>query len=542
MAFSLQKDSAATSEPNQTSQLGDLKSQAPPSVAGNDDDNSTAWKALRHSPIILACCFYANLGAFMYGFDNITLSLCLDMAPFVMKFGTLVDGEYVVPAYWQSLWNAIPQLMTGIGAWISGPVADRLGRRWTMFIAGVASVVGVAIIYTSETNGQFLGGKMVNATGLGMALASGQTYISEITPLKIRGITLASYTFCLGVGYLIAASISFTRVTIMDESAYKVLFAAEWCWPAALMAGAFLIPESPYFLVRKNRIEEANKSLARLHRNKENSVQFAMRQIQDVIAHESEVGESSFLECFHGTNWRRTRVVLYGNGLAQMTGAVFLNNAPYFMVLAGLSSTDVAMIIEIGIAMSIFSSILTFWAMTFMGRRTLVLGGTAFAGLMFFIMGICAAVPNQNGGTRWAVAITLQMAWLSIGPANGSALAVAAEVSTMRLRAKTLAIGFFFNYFYSTVWNIVVPYMFNPGYGNLGGELGWVFFGTCFLSFLILFFEMPDTKDLTAAQIDERFENRAKTRGFRAENYQSNPPSLKDMEMGKAEEVETRNK
>ena len=65
---------------------------------------------------------------------------------------------------------------------------------------------------------------------------------------------------------------------------------------------------------------------------------------------------------------------------------------------------------------------------------------------------------------------------------------------------------------------------------------------TCFLSFLILFFEMPDTKDLTAAQIDERFENRAKTRGFRAENYQSNPPSLKDIEMGKAEEVETRNK
>lgn len=126
-----------------------------------------------------------------------------------------------------------------------------------------------------------------------LALASGQTYISEISPLKIRGITLASYTFCLvsiilprlaivksllmipnrqGVGYLIAASISFTRVTIMDESAYKVLFAAEWCWPAALMAGAFLIPESPYFLVRKNRIEQANKSLSRLHGNKETSV------------------------------------------------------------------------------------------------------------------------------------------------------------------------------------------------------------------------------------------------------------------------------
>lgn len=89
-----------------------------------------------------------------------------------MKFGTLVDGEYVVPAYWQSLWNAIPQLMTGIGAWLSGPIADRLGRRWTMFLAGVVSVVGVAIIYTSESNGQFLGGKMVNAIGLGMGKSS----------------------------------------------------------------------------------------------------------------------------------------------------------------------------------------------------------------------------------------------------------------------------------------------------------------------------------------------------------------------------------
>jgi MFS transporter, SP family, general alpha glucoside:H+ symporter len=326
----------------------------------------------------------------------------------------------------------------------------------------------------------------------------------------------------------------------MDDSSYKVLFAAEWCWPAAIMAGAFLVPESPYFLIRKNRIEDANKSLSKLHNKHERSVHFNLMSIREVIEHESESGTSTFRECFEGTNWRRTRVVLYANGLAQMTGAVFLNNAPYFMVLAGLSSTNVAMIVEIGIAMSILSSIFTFWGLTFLSRRTLVLGGTAFAGLLFFIMGICAAVPNQNGGTRWAVAITLQMAWLSIGPANGPALAVAGEVSTMRLRAKTLAVGFFFNYFYSTVWNIVVPYMFNPGYGNLGGELGWVFFGTCLISFVILWFELPDTKDLTAAQIDERFENRVKTREFRSREYQDNHTSGKEMEMGQVEQVENR--
>lgn len=327
----------------------------------------------------------------------------------------------------------------------------------------------------------------------------------------------------------------------MDESSYKVMFAAEWCWPAAIVAGAFVIPESPYFLIRKNSIEAANKALSKLHSGHERSIRFTLMSIQEVIAHESETGQSSFLECFKGTNWRRTRVVLYANGLSQMTGAVFLNNSPYFMVLAGLSATDVAMIVEIGIAMSILSSISTFVGMAYMGRRKLVLGGTAFAGILFFIMGICASVPNQqNGGIRWAIAITLQMAWLSIGLANGPALAVAGECSTMRLRAKTLAIGFFFNYMYSTVWNVVVPYMFNPGYGNLGGLLGWVFFGTCAMSFAILWFELPDTKDLTAAQIDERFENRVATRGFRNKEYHDNHSSGKEMEMGQVEHTEKR--
>lgn len=194
-----------------------------------------------------------------------------------------------------------------------------------------------------------------------------------------------------------------------------------------------------------------------------------------------------------------------------------------------------------GIAMSILSSILTFFGMAYMGRRKLVLGGTAFAGILFLIMGICASLPNQqSGGIRWAIAITLQMAWLSIGPANGPALAVAGECSTMRLRAKTLAIGFFFNYFYSTIWNVVVPYMFNPGYGNLGGLLGWVFSGTCAIACVVLWFELPDTKDLTAAQIDERFENRVPTRVFRNKEYQGNRIPGKELEMGQMKHAENR--
>lgn len=460
------------------------------------------------------------------------------------QFGVFESGAYLVPAYWQSLWNAIPQLTTGLGAWISGPISDRFGRRWSLFVAGVLSIIGVAIVYTSSTPPVFLVGKMVNSLGLGAALAAGQTYVSEISPRKIRGIALAVYTVCLSVGYLIAASVASARVTIIDQSSYKVLFASEWSWPVVMVIGAFLIPESPYFLVRKDKLDKAGKAVSRLHRHWNSiQVQAYAQTIKDATQHEIGVQsiESSFRDCFRGTNWRRTRIVLYSNGLSQLVGAVFLNNAPYFMVLAGLAATEVSMMVEIGIAMSIFSSILTLWAMARFGRRTIVLSGIALAAVLFFAMGISASFPRQSPASLWAVAITLQMAWLSIGPANGPALAVAAEVASITLRAKTLAIGFFFNYFWSAVWNIVVPYMFNPGYGDLGGLMGWVFFATSVISFIIMWFELPETKDMSFDQIDLLFEMKLNARKFHSTDISplsSNKTDL-DVELGNVDRAES---
>lgn len=47
------------------------------------DDDLSVWATLVKNPIVILCVMFGNVGAFMYGFDNISLSLCLDMAPFV---------------------------------------------------------------------------------------------------------------------------------------------------------------------------------------------------------------------------------------------------------------------------------------------------------------------------------------------------------------------------------------------------------------------------------------------------------------------------
>ncbi|KAF7956944.1 hypothetical protein EAE96_004268 [Botrytis aclada] len=470
------------------------------------------------------------MGALMYGFDNIALSLCLNMVAFQAEFGELVSpGIYIIPAYWQSLWNAMAQVCTGFGAWVAGPISDRFGRRVSFCISGLISIAGTAVIYTSTTPGAFLGGKMLNAIGLGMALTTGQIYVSEITPLRIRGVALSAYAFSMNLGYLIAASVAFDRVTIMDQSAYKVLFASNWVWPLVIILFAFIIPESPYYLVRKGNLPSATKALSKLY-NKSISVEPILGSMVQITREEefqaNASSETSYMDLFKGTNWRRTRIILYTNGLNQMIGATFISNAPYFMITAGLSSSQASMMIELGIGFALISSFFTFWFMTFIGRRKMILSGITVAIVLFLIMGIAASVSSSKASS-WCVGVTLQMVWFTIGPSIGPSISLAGEISSLRLRAKSQSLGFFFNYSYSTVWNVAVPYMFNATEGNLGGKMGWIFFATASIAWFVVWVEIPETKDRTYGELDEMFNEVVPARKFKTYKTERRVADLK---------------
>ncbi|QKX60354.1 uncharacterized protein TRUGW13939_07499 [Talaromyces rugulosus] len=140
-----------------------------------EEHNASTWKTLKSNPKIIALCLFANIGPLMYGFDNLATSL----------------------SWWQSLWNALSQVGTMLGAWSVGFIADRFGRKVCFAIFACVSAAGIAVLYISSTPGVFLGGKIVNAVSLGMAIAVGQIYISEITPLAMRSVALSGFTFSM---------------------------------------------------------------------------------------------------------------------------------------------------------------------------------------------------------------------------------------------------------------------------------------------------------------------------------------------------------
>lgn len=94
-------------------------------------------------------------------------------------------------------------------------------------------------------------------------------------------------------------------------------------------------------------------------------------------------------------------------------------------------------------------------------------------------------------------------------------MSIAGEVSAVRLRAKSMAIGFTFNYFFSTVWNVAIPYLYNTDEANLGGKIGWIFAAMGVIALVVIYFEVPETKGRSFEDLDEMFNEKISTRAFR---------------------------
>ncbi|USP78037.1 MFS general substrate transporter [Curvularia clavata] len=478
------------------------------------EDELSAWQCIRKNPKICLWIAWANIGSIMVGYENLALSVCLAMPAFQKTFASEINGVLLIPAHWQSLWNAMFNVMTIVGSIAAGPIQDFFGRRAIFLTVALVASAGVAVAFVSEHPATYLGAKILTGFALGASVVGTQTYVSEISPLAMRGIALSINSVALNLGLLIAISATFSRIAIMDPSAFRVVFAGAWAFPIGLALGLPFLSESPYWLVMKGKRDQARNSLIRLHPagedinthllNIEHTVELELRQ-------KSEAG--SLIECFKGTDLRRTMITLICFYISFTVGSVLSANSPYFLNQSGLSSATVLMITQVGTAMGVLSSIVNLFLMAKLNHRILIFSGVGICILAYLTMGIAGAM-RRTTKTMLVVGIALQFSTLSYGPAVGAAMAVAGEVSATRLRAKSLALGNGFQGVAGTFWQAVLPYLFNQDKADLGGNLGWIFFGIAVLHIALLYFFVPGTKGRTYEELDLMFEKKLSARVF----------------------------
>jgi hypothetical protein len=152
-------------------------------------------------------------------------------------------------------------------------------------------------------------------------------YASEICPMALRHYLTSYVCLCWAFGQLISAGVLNGFQSNDTQWAFRIPFAIQWIWPIPLAIVLFFVPESPYWLARRNRLEEAESVLERLASKKHPTdvkKQLAMIVHTNKVEDEISTG-SSYIDCFKGVNLRRTMIVMVVFVAQNTTGVVSLS-------------------------------------------------------------------------------------------------------------------------------------------------------------------------------------------------------------------------
>lgn len=292
-------------------------------------------------------------------------------------------------------------------------------------------------------------------------------------------------------------------------------------WPVPIAIGVYLAPESPWWLVRRGRLEDAKRALIRLTDHDDNAeVPFNADQTISMMVHTNESEReqqagTSYLDLFKGVNLRRTEIVCVTWTIQSLCGASFMGYSTYFYQNAGLS-VDHSFTMALGqYAMGAAGTIASWFLITRFGRRTLYFWGLVVLFVFLLTIGCASFAGRSNIAAQWAIGSLLIVYTLTynctVGPVCYS---LVSELPSVRLRTKSVVMARNCYNMMSIVANIITPSMLNPSAWDWGARSGFFFAGTCFCCALWTFFRLPEPRGRTYTELDVLFERRVSARKF----------------------------
>ncbi|KAG9242028.1 general substrate transporter [Calycina marina] len=459
----------------------------------------------------------------MEGYDICLLSNFYGFPQFNEKYGNLVPGsdpaEYQVSAPWQSGLSNGANVGEIIGLFINGWVSERFGYRYTVMTCLVCIIGFTAIFFTAQNVVSLLVAEILCGIPWGIFQTLTVTYASEVCPVALRGYLTTYVNFCWGLGQVIGIGVIKSMLPRTDQWAYRIPYALQWMWPIPLLIGIFLAPESPWWLVRKGRTEEAKKSLLRLT-SLDKETDFDAHETIAMMIHttalEQEITSgASYLDCFRGSDRRRTEIVCMTWAIQNLSGNSFSGYSAYFLQRAGLdpsTSYDFALG-QYGINMAgVFGA---WWLMSLgIGRRSLYLYGLCGLCIMLFLLGFLGLVPNKTESSLATGSIMLCWAMvyqLSVGTVCYS---LVAEMSTRRLQIKTVVLARNAYNIVGILCSVLTPYMLNPTAWDWGNYAGFFWGTSCFMCIIYVYFRLPEPSGRSFAELDLLFERGISARKF----------------------------
>lgn len=478
-------------------------------------------RALKLYPKAAAWSIVLSTALIMEGYDTLLLSNFFALPAFSQKYGTLdpKTGQYTISAAWRSGLTDAAAIGEILGLFITGLISERLGYRKTMLGALILVTAFIFITFFAVNLPMLLVGEILCGLPWGVFQTITTAYASEVCPVVLRPYLTTYNNLCWVFGHFIASGVLRAMVSNNSPDSYHIPFAIQWIWPPLLIVGVYLAPESPWWLVRKNRLEEAKHAVVRL--TYENDPDFDADKTVAMMEHTNQIEKeisagTSYSDCFKGVDLRRTEICSIAWLTQSICGSTFIGYSTVFYEQAGLPTVDSfdMSLAQYGIAA--MGTLASWFLMTYVGRRNIYLYGTGMLCVLLFVIGMIGIAPKSDKAASWAVgSMLLVFAFtydFTVGPVCYS---LVAEMPSTRLRAKTIVVARNLYNIAGIITNVLINYQLTSTAWDWGAKAGFFWFGTCFCCFVWTFFRLPEPKGRTYSELDILFERKVSARKFK---------------------------
>ena len=492
-----------------------LNSMAPLSLEDNSESTSNQ-QIIKSAAYLYAFC--AALNSCNLGYD---LGVSTNAGPKLQQDPSmnLTDDQLELFLGSLNFWSIF-------GALLSPIVTDRFGRRATFATAAVAFVVGCLGMATSSSFERLMVGRCIVGLGVGVGEAIDPMYIAEIAPTEIRGYLVSWAEAGVAVGVVLGFSSSLLMYALEEMGLFEAFedgitnndasssYHTEWrimlvlgtILPTVMLIllAAKVIPESPRWLLAKDRETEARRVLETIYppshddddNNNNNSVDKIVHEIQDSLTLEQEAAQAVGWEgilCRPSPAVRRMLIV--GVGISIIQQACGIDSIMFYLMFviqeSGIKS-ELGQIVALMLLGTVKLAFVVVGAKLFdrVGRRPLLLmslvgcaASLAFVSLMF-------ASDSQVSKILIVVALGFYLAFFSSGLGPGNWVVVS-EVFATSIRAKAMMVAILPNRITATIMAST--------FLSLADALTWPGFflilaGVCLGGAVFLFVYLPETK------------------------------------------------
>ncbi|KAJ5647145.1 hypothetical protein N7490_003517 [Penicillium lividum] len=502
------------------------------------------------NPFLCGVASFSTLGGLLFGYDQGVISGVITMESFGARFPRVFSDSGFKGWFVSTL-----LLAAWLGSLINGPISDRVGRKVSMNLAVVVFVTGSAIQCAAVNIPMLFAGRAIAGLAIGMLTMVVPLYISEVSIPEIRGglvvvqqlsVTigiLISYWIDYGTNYIggsrcapntpytggTASKPSFDPYQDVPSGGCTGQSEASWRLPLALQIapaiilgiGMLFFPDSPRWLLMKERDDESLAALSRLRRQPRDSpvLQNEYLEIRASIMLENSFAKEHFPNMsgfkLHAaqymsllTNWPRFRRLAIGcivMFFQQFMGCnAMIYYAPTIFAQLGLSGNTTSLLAT-GVY-GIVNCLSTLPALLFIdkvGRRVLLMAGATGTCISLAIVGgilggYGSSLPDHKSAGWVGIAfiyiydINFSYSFAPIG------WVLPSEIFNLSIRAKAMSITTSATWMCNFIIGLVTPDMLDSiTYGT------YIFFAVfCLLALGFTFFCIPETCGKTLEDMD----------------------------------------